>query len=111
MKKRAFILSLVLMGALVALYTSCEKDPVEECVQEEEICEGADAVTTCCTDGAECYYTYNGFEFPDTEAGLERLFDSLGCAGSAKSSNEEYKEYIIAKLQALLEEAKELSSK
>jgi len=111
MKKKFLILTLIFAGALVALYSGCEEDPIEECVQEE-ICPEAPEVTACCTDGADCVFTYNGYEYPDTDEGYNRLIDSLGCGSSKKSESlNKENDYLFSQLQSLLEKARELSKR
>ena len=109
MKRKIFLL-LFVIGAIIAFNTGCEKDPVEECVQEE-FCDGEKEATACCTDGADCYYTYNGVEYPDTEEGLAALIAALDCTTTKSVSIDGDNADMIARLQALLEEARELSKR
>ena len=111
MKKSIFILLAIFTGVIIALNTGCKDDPKETC-EQDEICEGEPEVTLCCTDGADCYWTYNGTEYPDTDAGLDQLYDDLGCASTAKSALEgDSKDYIMAKLLALRDRVVEASKR
>ncbi|NOQ27379.1 MAG: hypothetical protein GQ564_18610 [Bacteroidales bacterium] len=111
MKKSFFILSMLLFGVMLATYTSCEEDPVEAC-EQDEICEGEPEVTLCCTDGEDCYWTYNGDSYPDTDAGVNSLYDNLGCASSKKSASyDQEKNEIIIKLLALRDRVIEKSQR
>jgi len=103
MKKRLMVLSILLFGVLFVFNTSCEEDPKEACDQEE-FCEGEPEVTLCCTDGEECYWTYDGNEYADTDSGLDDLFNDLGCTSTTKSANnEQIREDIYNRLFAMRE--------
>lgn len=106
MKKSVFIIS-VLMATLVAFSIGCKKDPTEECVNQK-FCDGVKDVTACCTDGADCVYTYNGIDYPDTDKGMADLLKALDCA---KSKSEEVGGYesLEDQLTAMLEKARQLS--
>jgi len=110
MKKRVFILSLLLTGAIVAFHTACEKDPVEAC-EQDLFCDGTMEVTACCTDGTDCYYTYNGQEYPDTEQGLADLVEALDCGTTKSISIDGENDSMFVILQSLLEKARELSNR
>lgn len=112
MKKKVFVLVLLLMGAfsLAVINTGCEDDPKEAC-EQDLFCDDTVEVTACCTDGEDCYYTYGGVEYPDTEQGLIDLLEALNCESTKSASVENGRDYVIARLEALLEEARELSKK
>lgn len=109
MKKSIFIISMLLLGAVVALNTGCEEDPKESC-EQDLFCDSTVEVTACCTDGADCYYTYNGQNYPDTQQGLQDLIAALDCTTTKSASLEEANEELGHRLQAMLEEAR-ISSK
>jgi hypothetical protein len=116
MNKKLLSIGVLLIGITitVVLNTGCEEDPKEACLQDEFCTLENDelkTVTTCCTDGEDCYYTYNGTNYPDTEQGRANLVEAMGCATVAKkSSNPEHEyDFVIARLEALVEEAKILS--
>ncbi|MFC2151061.1 hypothetical protein ACFLSE_00925 [Bacteroidota bacterium] len=106
MKKLLLILTFVLTGAIFVVNTSCEDDPKEAC-EQDLFCDDTVEVTACCTDGANCYYTYNGINYPDTDQGLLDLIEALDC--STKSVSIDGDDYMVVRLQALLEEARKLS--
>ena len=108
MKKKIFVLSTLIIGAIFAIITSCEKDPVEAC-EQDLFCDGTTEVTACCTDGADCYYTYNGIEYPDTQEGLADLVAALGCATTKSMAIDGENSDMVIRLQALLEEARIMS--
>ena len=108
MKKKIFILSTLIIGAIFVIITSCEKDPAQACVQDL-FCDGATEVTACCTDGADCHYTYNGIEYPDTEEGLADLAAALDCATTKSIAIDGENSDLVIRLQALLEEARIMS--
>jgi len=107
MKKKLFVLVLLFIGAfaVATMNTGCEDDPKEAC-EQDLFCDDTIEVTACCTDGKDCYYTYNGVEYPDTDQGLADLAAALDCAKSATKSEQNF---IMVKLQALLESARQES--
>jgi len=110
MKKKVFILSLLLIAAIITVHTACEQDPIEAC-EQDLFCDGTVEVTACCTDGEDCYYTYNGQEYPDTEQGLLDLIAALDCPTKKSISVDGINEDMITHLQALIEDARKLSSR
>lgn len=86
MKKKLFFISLILISAfsITVLNTSCEEEPKEAC-EQDMFCEGEPEVTLCCTDGEDCYWTYNGKNYADNQAGWDELYDDLGCTTTSKS--------------------------
>lgn len=112
MKKKIFFMSLLLAGAfaIAALNTACEEDPKEAC-EQDLFCYDTVEVTACCTDGADCYYTYGGVEYPDTDQGLLDLIAALDCTSTKSATINGENIEMIARLQALLEEARALSKR
>jgi len=108
MKKSIFIISMLLAGAVIALNTGCEEEPKESC-EQDLFCDNTVEVTACCTDGTDCYYTYNGQNYPDTQQGLQDLIEALDCTTTKSASLEEAYEELGFRLQAMLEEARILS--
>jgi len=109
MKKSIFIIAMLVLGGIFALNTGCEEDPKESC-EQDLFCENTVEVTACCTDGADCYYTYDGQNYPDTDQGLLDLIEALDCTTTKSASLEEANEDLVYRLQAMLEEAR-ISSK
>lgn len=99
MKKSVLILLAVLTGVIFALNTGCEDDDPKEACEQDEICEGEPEVTLCCTEDVDCYWTYDGKDYADTDAGLDQLMDDLGCTTEGKSG--EVNDEILARLLAL----------
>ena len=110
MKKKLIFISLVLVGVLsmIVFNTACKDDPKEAC-EQDLFCDDTIEVTACCTDGTDCYYTYNGVEYPDTEAGLSDLIDALDCSTTKSISIDGPNADMVVRLQAMLEEARILS--
>ena len=110
MKKKLFFISLLFVGAIsmIVLNTACEDDPKEAC-EQDMFCDDTVEVTACCTDGKDCYYTYNGVDYPDTNEGLADLIEALDCAKSKSVSIDGPNAEMIARLQELLERARILS--
>ena len=106
MKKKLLIMSLLLFSAFAVsvLNTACEADPEEAC-EQDLFCDDTMEVTACCTDGQDCYYTYDGVDYPDTAEGLAALVAALDCAKS-KSVSVDGESELAIQLQALLEEAR-----
>jgi hypothetical protein len=92
--------------SIATINTGCEDDDPKEACEQDLFCDDTVEVTACCTDGEECYYTYGGIDYPDTDQGLLDLAKALDCAKSATKSEQNY---IMAKLQALLESARQAS--
>jgi len=111
MKKGLLFLGVLFIGGVIAFSTGCEEDPEESC-QQDEICtlENGEmgTVTACCTDGEDCYFTYNGKKYPDTDEGVADLIKDLGCVSLTKKSTkpENGYDYVKARLESLLEEAR-----
>ena len=104
MKKKFYLLSVILFGILVTTWYSCETDPEETC-ELDEICV-AKFVTVCCTEN-ECVYKWNGKEYTDDQ--LDELEADLGCgtAVALKSgSQEDDSSAVIEKLKALMDRVK-----
>ena len=74
MKKSILILLAIVTGVIFAMNTGCEEDPKEAC-EQDAFCEGEPEVTLCCTDGEDCYWTYDGKEYADTDAGRDLLYE------------------------------------
>jgi len=108
MKMKAIIISLLLIVTIIAVHTACEPDPTEAC-EQDMFCDNTVEVTACCTDGEDCYYTYNGQEYPDTEQGLLDLIAALDCPTTKSVSVDGANDSMYARLQTLLEEARKLS--
>jgi hypothetical protein len=106
MKKTFIIIAFAILGGTLALNTGCELDPEETC-QQDMFCDGTVSVTACCTDGEDCYYSYKGKKYPDTEQGLADLIDALDCTTAKKSASfEEQKAFLVARLKYLIEDAR-----
>ena len=110
MKKGVFIFSMLLLGVMFAINSGCEEDPVEAC-EQDLFCDDTESVTACCTDGEECYFTYNNVNYPDTDQGYLDLIAALDCAETKSVSIEGENDYMVTRLQALLEEARQRSTK
>lgn len=111
MKKVLFIIGILLVGGSIAtIHTGCEEDPKEAC-QQDMFCNDSVAVSACCTDGKDCYYTYNGKEYPDTDEGLNQLIEDLDCTTAKASDIESVDGELILRLQSLLKEARIRSKK
>jgi hypothetical protein len=109
MKKTFVIIAILLIGGVVALTTGCEDDPKEAC-QQDMFCDGTVSVTACCTEGEDCYYTYNGNEYPDTDEGLTQLIEDLDCTTTKSTEHMEGDELSIReRLEWLLEDTRILS--
>jgi|SRR6056297_24620 len=104
MKKGLMILAVLFIGGVVALNTGCEEEPKETC-EQDMFCDGTVAVTACCVEGGDCYYIYEGVEYPDTEQGLQDLIDALDCPAK-NASVDEQNDYLISRLKMLIEEAR-----
>jgi len=100
MKKKFYLLSVILLGILVTTWYSCETDPEETCGLDE-ICE-AKFVTYCCTED-ECVYKYAGKEYTEDQIG--QLAADLGCGtagvGLKAESQENDLSAVIEQLKAL----------
>jgi len=99
MKKKFYLLSVILLGILVTTWHSCETDPEETC-EQDEICENK-FVTYCCTEN-ECVYKWNGKEYTDDQ--LDELAEELGCGSAAvlkSGSRENDLSGVIEQLKAL----------
>jgi len=100
MKKKFYLLSVILMVILVTTWYSCELDPQETC-EQDEICENK-FVTYCCTEN-ECVYKWNGKEYTDDQ--LDQLAEDLGCGTSGvilkSGSRENDLSGVIEQLKAL----------
>lgn len=107
MKKKIVFISMLLIGAasMVVLNTACEEDPKEAC-EQDLFCDDTMEVTACCTDGSDCYYTYNGVDYPDTAEGLSNLVEALDCTTTKSVTIDGPNGEMVARLQALLEEAR-----
>ena len=112
MKKKLIFISVLLVGAfsMLVLNTACEDDPKEAC-EQDLFCDDTVEVTACCTDGTDCYYTYNGNDYPDTDQGLSDLVEALDCATTKSISIDGPNADMVARLQALIEEARILSKR
>jgi len=98
MKKEIISASLILLVMFLFFLSACVTDPLETC-EEDEICEGK-TVQACCTD-TRCYYLYNGIEYGDDAASLERLAAALGCAKAGSVTYNKDMEDLILRLEAL----------
>lgn len=105
MKKGVFALFMVLVSVVIAFNTGCEEDPVEAC-EQDLFCDNTIEVTACCTDGTDCYYTYGEVDYPDTEEGLLDLLEAMDCVSKSSAKVDEESDYMMARLQAMLEEAR-----
>lgn len=107
MKRKVFFMSLLIAGvfAIAAINTACEEDPKEAC-EQDLFCDDTVEVTACCTDGANCYFTYRGVDYPDTDQGILDLSEALGCSTTKSVTIEGANAEIVARLQALLESAR-----
>ena len=108
MKKAIVYLHLIFLGTFFVFLSGCVTEPLETC-EEDEICEGK-TVQACCTD-TKCYYIYNGVEYGDDAASLERLATDLGCAKAGSLTFKEDIDDLILRLEALSEIARTESVK
>lgn len=78
MKKRFFLLPLLLTGILIAVQYGCEGDTGEVCedFKPPEGCNAAENAMVCCSD-TSCYYIYRGIEYPGTDEGREALLEDM----------------------------------
>ncbi len=109
MKKGLFLLTLLFIGGAILLNTGCEEDPKEAC-EQDMFCDGEVAVTACCTDGEDCYFTYNGKNYPDTAEGIEDLIADLNCTTTKAAAEEDEHTFIYAQLESLVKIARLKSS-
>jgi len=107
MKKLLLLLPLIIIGLLLVVNTGCE-NPLEDC-SSDTVCDGKDPVTTCCTDGSDCVYKYNGREYPDTDKGLSDLLDAMNCTSKKSATVSCDEELIRQRLSELLNKTKALS--
>jgi len=97
-----FIITLSLSACTENNKESCEQQDMNEILN----CGVEKNVEVCCETGASCVYKYNGNEFPDTEAGLSALSDSLDCSYKSTGVDESRKEMIINSLIDLKNKAR-----
>ncbi len=104
MKKKFYLLSIILLGILLTTWYSCSTDPQETC-ELDEICTNK-FVTACCTE-TECVYKYGGKEYAEDQ--IDQLAADLGC-GSAVTLKSGRREYdlsgVIEQLKALMDRVK-----
>jgi hypothetical protein len=73
-------------------------------------CDNSVKVTACCTDGKDCYFTYDGKKYPDTEEGMDRLIQDINCTTAKNfTSVAEKNAYFYQRLQWLVQETRILS--
>ncbi len=100
MKKKFFLLPLLLLGMFIAVQYGCETDPDEICESfNPPRCNAPEDATVCCDDN-ECYYTYKGKNYPDTAEGMEDLIEEMCGVGANVQSiiaslNEQTKRLLI----------------
>lgn len=114
MKKKLLFITLILLGmaAITTLNTACEEDKPKEACEQDIFCEGEPEVTLCCTDGTDCYWTYNETDYPDTPEGIDQLYNDLGCTTKGKSFEKDGDyDYIMDKLLAMRERVIEASKR
>lgn len=106
MRKGLIIFTMLFIAGVAAVNTGCEEEPLEAC-EQDLFCDGTVEVTACCTDGQDCYYTYNGVDYPDTNEGITNLIEALDCTTAKKASMEDDAyAYTFARLKTMLEEAR-----
>ena len=79
MKKRFWLIPLLLTGIFVALQYGCEGDNAGEVCDKfspPEGCNATEEAMVCCDDN-RCYYVYQGVEYPNTEDGIDDLLDDM----------------------------------
>jgi hypothetical protein len=77
MKNKILLLPLLLFGLLIAVQYGCEPTTDESCESfNPPQCSAPDDATVCC-DGDQCYYTYQGQTYPDTDQGMEDLIKDM----------------------------------
>ena len=103
MKKPLVYLQIILLGIFLILLSGCLPESQQSC-EEDEICDGK-SVQACCTD-LRCYYIYNGIEYGDDAASLERLATALGCAKAGTVTFKEDIDDLILRIEALGEIAR-----
>ncbi len=109
MRKAIAIIKLMLVGGFLLMNASCEQEAKETC-QQDVFCDGSVTVTASCTNGKDCYFTYNGEKYPDTEEGIDNLINDLNCSTAKNfSSVEEKNAYFYQRLQWLVQETRILS--
>ena len=96
-----FIITLSLSACTENNKESCEQQDMNEILN----CGVEKNVEVCCETGASCVYKYNGNEFPDTEAGLSALSDSLDCSYKSAEVGDSQKQLIIKSLIELKDKA------
>lgn len=107
--KHVLILALISMGTLG--FIGCGEDEATESCEQQDMneifnCGEEKNVEVCCTEGADCVYSYNGVDYPNTTQGLEDLADALGCATAKSAGYEEQHALIIKCLIEMMEKAK-----
>ncbi len=101
MKKRFFLLPILLLGLFVAI-SSCEEEDEETC-EADVFCEQKE-VTVCCT-GADCVYKFGEKEYADTKEDLEQLATDLGCTAKKSATYESDMAMIKQRLQIIKDAA------
>jgi hypothetical protein len=103
MKKAKLYSPSFFLGMFLILISACLPENQQSC-EVDEICDGK-SVQACCTD-VRCYYIYNGVEYGDDAASLERLATALGCAKSGSLTFKEDIDDLVLRLEALGEIAR-----
>ncbi len=67
----------LLLVILVSLSYGCKEDPQESCTSNDFGCSNDAEATACCTDGADCKYTYNGKTYGDSDAERAKLIADM----------------------------------
>ena len=111
MKKSLFIVPLAIIGIIMLVAISCEKDPEEICESFDAECGAPELATVCCTDDI-CYFTYQGkrYDCEDEECsdGMEELLqDMCGVALAVDKKNMQVRLQELT--HRLREEARKLS--
>lgn len=101
MKKKYFIVAVVLTSIIAGVIYSCNEDSKESCLQDE-ICDIT--VTACCDDNDVCTYKYNGKDYPEDQ--YDQLLEDMGCP-SASAGKISEKNNLIFQLKTLILRARE----
>jgi len=107
MKKKLFLLPIIVIGLLFSVNVGCDEGALEDC-ELEEFCDGKD-VTACCVVGGDCTYKYNGKEYGEDE--LDQLSEDLGCARKSSATYDSDIDEIKYRLKMLMELARTNSRK
>ena len=108
MKHKILLLPLILFGLLIAVQYGCEALPEESCESfNPPQCSAPNDATICCDTGDDCYYTYQGKTYPDTDQGMEDLIAAM-CGTTANMQS--IKMLLSEQTKNLLLEARSCST-